>query len=62
MAWGKKAWTLKGLFATPVADAQSDQDTWSTLEDTLISADFGLEIAEELVATVRAEVARIGTS
>jgi fused signal recognition particle receptor len=62
MAWGKKSWSLKSLFSSSTPEAQIDQDTWSTLEDTLISADFGLEIAEELVATVRAEVDRIGTT
>lgn len=62
MAWGKKSWSLKSLFSSSAPEAQIDQDTWSTLEDTLISADFGLEIAEELVATVRAEVDRIGTT
>jgi fused signal recognition particle receptor len=62
MAWGKKSWSLKSLFSSSAPEAQIDQDTWSTLEDTLISADFGLEIAEELVSTVRAEVDRIGTT
>jgi fused signal recognition particle receptor len=62
MAWGKKSWSLKSLFSSSAPEAQIDQDTWITLEDTLISADFGLEIAEELVATVRAEVDRIGTT
>jgi fused signal recognition particle receptor len=62
MAWGKKSWSLKSLFSSSAPEAQIDEDTWSTLEDTLISADFGLEIAEELVATVRAEVDRIGTT
>lgn len=62
MAWGKKSWSLKGLFSQPTPDAQIDQDTWTNLEDTLISADFGIDIAEELVATVRAEVERIGTT
>jgi fused signal recognition particle receptor len=62
MAWGKKSWSLKSLFSSSAPEAQIDQDTWIALEDTLISADFGLEIAEELVATVRAEVDRIGTT
>ena len=62
MAWGKKSWSLKSLFSSSAPEAQIDEDTWSTLEDTLISADFGLEIAEELVATVRTEVDRIGTT
>lgn len=62
MAWGKGSWSLKGLFSGASPDAQIDQDTWSTLEETLISADFGLDIAEQLVARVRAEVERIGTT
>lgn len=62
MAWGKKSWSLKGLFSSPTLEAQIDEGTWERLEDTLISADFGPDIAEELVAAVRAEVGRIGTT
>ncbi len=42
--------------------ARIDESTWQNLEDALIGADFGLELAEELVATVRSEVLRIGTT
>jgi fused signal recognition particle receptor len=61
MAWGKKSWSLKGLFSASTPDALIDQNTWSDLEDTLLSADFGPDISEDLVARVRAEVERIGT-
>lgn len=43
-------------------DARIDENTWQTLEDALIGADFGLDLSEELVATVRGEVERIGTT
>jgi fused signal recognition particle receptor len=43
-------------------DARIDENTWQTLEDTLIGADFGLDLSEELVAKVRGEVERIGTT
>lgn len=62
MVWGKKSWSLKGLFSTPAPEAQIDLATWTELEDTLLLADFGPDIAEELVGAVRAEVERIGTT
>jgi fused signal recognition particle receptor len=62
MAWGKGSWSLRSLFAGSSPEEHIDEDTWSTLEDTLISADFGPDLAEELVASVRAEVNRIGTT
>lgn len=62
MVWGKKSWSLKGLFSTPAPEAQIDLATWTELEDTLLLADFGPDIAEELVSAVRAEVERIGTT
>lgn len=43
-------------------DARIDANTWQTLEDALIGADFGLDLSEELVAKVRGEVERIGTT
>jgi fused signal recognition particle receptor len=54
--------TARATKSAATEDARIDENTWQTLEDALIGADFGLELAEELVATVRSEVERIGTT
>jgi fused signal recognition particle receptor len=63
MAWGKGSLSLRTLFGGGTTEeAQIDENTWQSLEDTLIGADFGPQLAEELVATVRGEAERIGTT
>jgi fused signal recognition particle receptor len=63
MAWSKGSLSLRTLFGDGTTEeAQIDEDTWQSLEDTLIGADFGPQLAEELVALVRGEVERIGTT
>ena len=39
-----------------------DDDTWSDLEDALISADFGADLTDALVTELRASVARYKTT
>jgi fused signal recognition particle receptor len=39
-----------------------DEDTWSDLEDALISADFGPDLTDEVVAELRALVKRFSTT
>jgi fused signal recognition particle receptor len=39
-----------------------DDDTWSDLEDALISADFGPDLTDAVVAELRASVARFKTT
>ena len=63
MAWGKGSLSLRTLFGGGTTEeAQINENTWQSLEDTLIGADFGPQLAEELVATVRGEAERIGTT
>ncbi|CAB4563719.1 MAG: signal recognition particle-docking protein FtsY [Actinobacteria bacterium] len=63
MAWGKGSLSLRTLFGDGTTEeAQIDENTWQSLEDTLIGSDFGPQLAEELVALVRGEVERIGTT
>jgi fused signal recognition particle receptor len=63
MAWGKGSLSLSTIFGGgSTAEAQIDENTWQSLEDTLIGADFGPHLAEELVASVRGDVERIGTT
>jgi fused signal recognition particle receptor len=49
---------LRGMFARPTIDAA----TWDDLEDALISADFGPDLTDELVAELRAKVNRFRTT
>jgi signal recognition particle GTPase len=54
--------TPKATKSAVIEDVRIDENTWQTLEDALIGADFGLDLSEELVAKVRGEVERIGTT
>jgi fused signal recognition particle receptor len=49
---------LKGMFARKTID----DDTWSDLEDALISADFGPDITDSIVDELRASVAKYRTT
>jgi fused signal recognition particle receptor len=48
---------LKGMFSR----AKIDDDTWTDLEDALISADFGPDITDAIVDELRGKVARFRT-
>ena len=52
--------------AKPVAKAPRraaiDEDMWEELEGTLLAADFGPDITEELIDVMRANVAKFGTT
>lgn len=50
--------TLKNMFASKTIDA----DTWDDLEDALIAADFGPDLAESLITELRAKVAKYNTT
>ncbi|MEO7146937.1 MAG: signal recognition particle-docking protein FtsY [Terrimesophilobacter sp.] len=49
---------LRGMFARPTID----EETWEGLEDALISADFGPDITESVVAEMRANVEKYRTT
>jgi fused signal recognition particle receptor len=49
---------LKGMFARKTIDDQ----TWDDLEDALISADFGSDITDSVIAELRASVRRFNTT
>jgi len=49
---------LRGMFARPTIDEQS----WDDLEDALISADFGPDLADAIVEELRGKVARYRTT
>lgn len=52
--------------AKPVAKvprrAAIDEDMWEELEETLLAADFGPDITDELIEVMRANVAKFGTT
>jgi fused signal recognition particle receptor len=62
MAWGKSKWSLGQALRSLTTQAEITEQTWEDLEDTLIGADFGPDVTEELIASTRAEVTRIGSN
>ncbi|MEC5149059.1 signal recognition particle-docking protein FtsY [Cryobacterium sp. GrIS_2_6] len=55
-------WSLSGALRGMFAKKTIDADTWDDLEDALIQADFGPQITEDIVADLRAKVARYHTT
>jgi fused signal recognition particle receptor len=49
---------LRGMFSRKTID----DDTWESLEDALITADFGPDITDDVVAELRASVAKYRTT
>ena len=62
MAWGSGKWSLGKALRNLVSQPEITEQTWEDLEDTLLSADFGPEVTDALMASVRGEVDRIGTT
>jgi fused signal recognition particle receptor len=62
MAWGSGKWSLGKALRNLVSQPEITEQTWEDLEDTLLLADFGPEVTDALMASVRAEVDRIGTT
>ena len=55
-------WSLSGVLRGMFARKTIDDDTWTDLEDALISADFGSDLTDALVAELRASVAKFRTT
>jgi fused signal recognition particle receptor len=55
-------WSLSGALKGMFSRKTIDDETWSDLEDALISADFGPDITDAVVAELRASVARFRTT
>lgn len=55
-------WSLSGALKGMFARKTIDDDTWDDLEDALISADFGPEISDSVIAELRAAVRRFNTT
>ena len=62
MAWGSGKWSLGRALKGLVAQPEITDDTWDELEETLLGADFGPDVTEELLETTRAEIDRIGSN
>lgn len=62
MAWGSGKWSLSKALRNLVSTPEITEQTWEGLEDTLLSADFGPDVTDALLKSVRAEVDRIGTT
>ena len=55
-------WSLSNALRGMFAKKTIDDDTWTDLEDALISADFGPDITDAVVAELRESVARYKTT
>jgi len=55
-------WSLSGALRGMFARKTIDEDTWTDLEDALLAADFGPDIADGVLAELRSSVARYSTT
>ena len=62
MAWGSGKWSLGKALRNLVSQPEITEQTWEDLEDTLLGADFGPDVTDALISSMRAEVDRIGTT
>ena len=56
------SWSLGGALRGMFQRATIDETTWEQLEDALIGADFGPDLAEQLVEELRGQVAKFRTT
>lgn len=56
------SWSLGGALRGMFSRATIDEETWTDLEDALLSADFGPDIADAIVEELRGKVARFRTT
>jgi fused signal recognition particle receptor len=56
------SWSLSGALKGMFSRATIDDETWDDLEDALLSADFGPDITDDVVAELRASVAKYRTT
>jgi fused signal recognition particle receptor len=55
-------WSLTGALRGLFSRRTIDDETWDDLEDALISADFGPDVTESVIAELRAAVKRYSTT
>lgn len=56
------SWSLSGALKGMFSRATIDESTWEDLEDALLAADFGPDIADAVVEELRANVAKYRTT
>lgn len=56
------AWSLGSALRGMFSRATIDDDTWTSLEDALISADFGPDVTDAIVDELRGKVAKYRTT
>lgn len=57
----RTSWSLSGALRGLFAKRTIDEQSWEDLETTLLTADFGPDITEEIVEALREDVARYRT-
>lgn len=62
MAWGIGKWSLGRALKGLSSQAEITPDTWEELEASFLQADFGPDVTDEMLSSVRGEVDRIGTT
>jgi fused signal recognition particle receptor len=62
MAERSNPWSLGGALRGMFARKTIDDETWTDLEDALLGADFGPDIADSIIEELRASVARFKTT
>ena len=62
MAWGSGKWSLGRALKGLVSQPEITHETWDQLEESLLGADFGPDVTEELLESTRAEIDRIGST
>src|ERR1700712_5941649 len=55
-------WSLSGALKGMFARKTIDDETWDDLEDALITADFGPDVTDAVIAELRASVKRFNTT
>ncbi len=58
----ERSWSLSGALRSMFQSPTITQETWDDLEDALISADFGPDIADSVLDDLRAAVAKFNTT
>ena len=62
MAEHAQPWSLGGVLRGMFSKKTIDDETWDDLEDALISADFGPDVTDSIIAELRASVERFKTA
>jgi len=58
----RTSWSLAGALRGVFQKQTIDSETWDNLEDALLAADFGPDTTDTIIADLRAQVGRYGTT